>query len=163
MHLLISDANILIDIDVAGLLAPMFSMNFIYGIPDILYHEELKDSHAHILDYGLRVISLHSETVANVETLVQKYQRCSRNDLFALALAEQESCLLLTGDESLKKAATKESIEVHGTIWLISQMVQSGKLNIDIAKNASKRMQEAGRRLPWSLLDEALDRVAVGL
>ena len=163
MHLLISDANILIDIDVAGLLAPMFSMNYTYGIPDILYHEELKDSHAHILDYGLKVISLRSETVANVEALIQKYQRCSRNDLFALALAEQESCLLLTGDESLKKAATKESVEVHGTIWLITKMVASGKLDIEIAKNASKRMQAAGRRLPWSLLEEALSRVVVDL
>ncbi|OEZ62033.1 hypothetical protein [Duganella sp. HH105] len=34
MLLLISDANILIDMDVGGLLAPMFSMEYRFAVPE---------------------------------------------------------------------------------------------------------------------------------
>lgn len=40
MLLLISDANILIDMDTGGLLAPMFSMEYRFAVPDVLYVEE---------------------------------------------------------------------------------------------------------------------------
>ncbi|WP_206434421.1 hypothetical protein [Iodobacter ciconiae] len=41
MQLLISDANILIDMEEGGLLASMFSLNYEFLIPDILFYEEL--------------------------------------------------------------------------------------------------------------------------
>ncbi len=39
--------------------------------------------------------------------LTQRYTNSSRNDCFALALARQEKCLLLTGDKALRNAAGK--------------------------------------------------------
>lgn len=49
MPLLISDANILMDIEVGELTAPMFSLGYQFAVPDILYFEELEEQHAHLL------------------------------------------------------------------------------------------------------------------
>lgn len=40
MLLLISDANILMDIEVGDLAAPMFSLCYQFAVPDVLYYED---------------------------------------------------------------------------------------------------------------------------
>lgn len=152
----ISDANILIDVEVGGLLAPMFSLGYQFAVPDVLYFEELAEQHAHWCDMGLIVQSLSSEGVARVQALSQKYKRPSRNDLFALALAEQAQCTLLTGDASLRLAAEAEQVAVKGTIWLVTEMVRKQCITAAVARVAYKAMQEQGRRLPWELAHSTL-------
>jgi hypothetical protein len=152
----ISDANILIDVEVGGLLAPMFSLGYQFAVPDVLYFEELAEHHAHWRDMGLIVKSLPSEGVARVQALSQKYKRPSRNDLFALALAEQAQCPLLTGDAALRSAAETEQVEVKGTIWLVTEMVRKQCITATVARVAYKAMQEQGRRLPWVLAHSML-------
>ena len=152
----ISDANILIDVEVGGLLAPMFSLGYQFAVPDVLYFEELAEQHAHWRDMGLIVNSLPSEGVARVHALSQKYKRPSRNDLFALALAEQAQCPLLTGDAALRSAAETEQVEVKGTIWLVTEMVRKQCITATVARVAYKAMQEKGRRLPWELAHSML-------
>lgn len=152
----ISDANILIDVEVGGLLAPMFSLGYQFAVPDVLYFEELAERHAHWRDMGLIVKSLPAEGVARVQALSQKYKRPSRNDLFALALAEQAQCPLLTGDAALRSAAETERVEVKGTIWLVTEMVRKQCITAIVARVAYKTMQEQGRRLPWDVAENLL-------
>jgi hypothetical protein len=152
----ISDANILIDVEVGGLMAPMFSLGYQFAVPDVLYFEELAEHHAHWRDMGLIVKSLPSEGVARVQALSQKYKRPSRNDLFALALAEQAQCPLLTGDAALRSAAETEQVEVKGTILLVTEMVRKQCITATVARAAYKTMQEKGRRLPWELAHSML-------
>jgi len=52
--------------------------------------------------------------------LIPLYLNASRNDIFALCLAKQKNCPLVTGDMALRKAAEKEGIVVQGTISLIT-------------------------------------------
>jgi hypothetical protein len=152
----ISDANILIDVEVGGLLAPMFTLGYQFAVPDVLYFEELAEQHAHWRDMGLIVKSLPAEGVARVQVLSQKYKRPSRNDLFALALAEHEQCPLLTGDAALRSAAEAERVEVKGTVWLVTEMVRKQCITATVARVAYKTMQEQGRRLPWELAQSML-------
>ena len=152
----ISDPNILIDVEVGGLLAPMFTLGYQFAVPDVLYFEELAEQHAHWRDMGLIVKSLPSEGVARVQALSQKYKRPSRNDLFALALAEHEQCPLLTGDAALRSAAEAERVEVKGTVWLVTEMVRKQCITATVARVAYKTMQEQGRRLPWELAHSML-------
>lgn len=152
----ISDANILIDVEAGGLMAPMFSMGYQFAVPDVLYFEELAEHHAHWCSMGLIVQSLPAEGVARVQALSQKYTRPSRNDLFALALAVQAQCPLLTGDAALRSAAEAERVVVKGTIWLVTEMVRKQCITASVARVAFKAMQEQGRRLPWELVEKML-------
>ena len=49
MLLLISDANILMDVEVGDLVAPMFSLGYQFAVPDMLYYEEMEEQHAYLL------------------------------------------------------------------------------------------------------------------
>ncbi len=144
MLLLISDANILMDVEMGDLVAPMFSLAYQFAVPDILYYEELEGQHAHLLDMGLQIRSLSSKSVERVQSLSQTYVRPGRNDLFALALAEVEKCPLLTGDAALRQAAETELIEVKGTIWLISEMVREQRITVAVARGSLHKMRVNG-------------------
>jgi predicted nucleic acid-binding protein len=157
MLLLISDANILMDVEVGDLIAPMFSLGYHFAVPDVLYYEELEEQHAHFLEMGLQIRTLSAKSVERVQALSQAYPRPSRNDLFALALAENEACPLLTGDAALRQAAETEQVEVRGTIWLIAEMVREKRITVTVAKAALHRMKANGRRLPWDIAEKILD------
>lgn len=156
MQLLISDANILIDIEKEELTSFMFSMDLKFAVPDILYQEELITHHSHLLEYGLKIKSISSVYIAKTIELVHKYSKASRNDLLALALALQENCPLLTGDKSLRKAAENESVVVRGTIWLVTEMIKAKIINQEIARSVYQKMKNNGSRLPWEEIEAIL-------
>jgi len=155
--LLISDANILMDVEVGDLVASMFSLDYQFAVPDVLYYEELEEQHAHLLDMGLQTRTLTAKSVARVEALSQTYAKPGRNDLFALALAEAEKCPLLTGDAALRQAAETEQVEVKGTVWLISEMVREQRITVAVARAALHKMRGNGRRLPWEVAEQILE------
>ncbi|WP_133012567.1 PIN domain-containing protein [Marinomonas flavescens] len=156
MQLLISDANILIDMEEGGLLEAVFSLPYQFATPDILYVEELEEAHSHLLALGLELKEILPASMVYAMELTAKYRKASRNDCFSLALAKQESCPLLTGDMALRKAAEKEAAIVNGTIWLVTQLVVHQKINTEQARTAYKQMQSNGRRLPWNIAEHAL-------
>lgn len=156
MLLLISDANILIDIEIGGLVAPMFSLDYQFAVPDILFYEELEEQHGHLLDMGLQAKDFDEAMVDRVSELAVQYPRPGRNDLFALVLAAKEECPLLTGDKDLKSAAAAENVEVRGTLWLVNEMVRTGKITVAVAQGAYQRMRAQGRRLPWEVAEAML-------
>jgi predicted nucleic acid-binding protein len=159
MLLLISDANILMDVEVGDLVAPMFSLGYQFAVPDVLYYEELEEQHAHLLDMGLQTRTLSAKSVEHVQSLSQTYARPGRNDLFALALAEVEKCPLLTGDAALRQAAEMEQVEVRGTVWLIAEMVREKRVTVAVARAALHKMRVNGRRLPWEIAEKMLDEL----
>ena len=156
MLLLISDANILMDVEVGELVAPMFSLAYQFALPDVLYYEELEQQHAHLLGMGLQIRSLPSKGVERVQTLSRRYGRPGRNDLFALALAELEQCPLLTGDAALRQAAQAEQVEVKGTVWLITELLREQRINVTIARAVIQQMRVNGRRWPWDVTEQVL-------
>lgn len=156
MLLLISDANILIDMEIGGLVAPLFSLEYQFAVPDILFYEELEEQHGYLLGMGLQARALDESMVAHVAELAAQYPRPGRNDLFALVLAASAECPLLTGDKDLKVAAEAENIEVRGTLWLVTEMVRTGRISIQVARGAYQLMRAHERRLPWDRAEQML-------
>lgn len=156
MQLLISDANILIDLEEGGLLEVFFRLPYQFSVPDILFAEELEDQHAHLVTMGLGVISLGGEAMRDAAELIQRSKGPSRNDCFALALARQEKCPLLTGDRDLRALAKAEAVEVNGTLWVVEELLLKEIIPVEHAREAYRRMQANGRRLPWK---EAFQRL----
>jgi predicted nucleic acid-binding protein len=161
MKLIVSDANIFIDMESGGLLEEMFRLAFDIAVPDVIYMEELKDHHPELPGLGLRILTLREEAVGEVEVLAQRYRKPGRNDLFALALAMQESCHLLTSDRDLKAVAIAENVDVHGTLWLMEQMQKELEIEVNKIARAYERMRRIGRRLPWEAVEEQLRQISV--
>jgi len=159
VQILISDANIFIDLEDGELLDKLFQLKFTFKTPDILYSEELEDQHSHLIGWGLELSELNSKTMSYAMALIAKSSGPSTNDCFALASAKQENCPLLTGDDALRKLAKKEGVVVMGTIWIVEQMVHSELITVDEAKYAYSKMQSSGRRLPWDLAYQRLEEI----
>lgn len=156
--LLVSDANILIDMEEGDLIPAIFQPPYKIAAPDILFELELREQHSHLLQAGLKVKSLTAESIKKTEFLIQQYPRPSMMDHSALALAHQERCPLSTGDKNLRIVAKKEGVEVHGTIWIIEQLLNQKIIQKSRAKVSFDAMKDKDRRLPWGDVDKLLNR-----
>lgn len=166
MWLLISDANILIDMEAGALLETLFRLPMQFGIPDLLYYEEIEEGSPGLEDLGLLIMEVSGDFVKYAEQLPGQYNHTlparngpkpSHNDYLALALAKQESCTLLTGDANLRVVASKEQVTVMGTIGLLCAMVENQLLSVDDAFKALERMKDGKRRLPWPEAEKVLN------
>ena len=162
--LLISDANILIDISVGGLLDQLFQLNFEFGLPDVLFEYELQAQHPDLPEKGLKVLTLAAEAVNDMTDLQAKHRKTgvSIYDCMALALARQEQCPLLTGDGALRQVSLAEGLDVKGTVWLVEQMLESGLIDVERASQAYQAMKEDGSRLPWGRIDQQIKKYRQG-
>lgn len=166
MRLLISDANILIDMEAGALMETLFRLPMQFGIPDLLYYEEIEEGSPGLEQLGLQIMEVSGDFVKYAALLPSKYNttlpakngaKPSHNDYLALALAKQESCTLLTGDANLRIVAIKESVTVMGTIGLLCAMVENQLLTVDDALKALHKMKEGKRRLPWPDAEKMLE------
>ena len=159
MQLLISDANIFIDLEEGKLIKLLFQLPYKFSLPDILFIEELEIEHQYLIGLGLLLRILESKTMTYAMELIPRYTKASRNDCFALALAIQEECSLLTGDKALREAANSEGVVVMGTLWIIEQLIRQNLITVAQARAAYTRMKNAGRRLPWLLAERELQEI----
>ncbi|TVQ95437.1 MAG: DUF3368 domain-containing protein [Deltaproteobacteria bacterium] len=162
MTLLITDANVFIDLEEGELLAHLFGIGRRIATPDLLFHDELSDAHGHLVALGLELLVLAPETLLRVQALAARHRRPGRLDLAALAAAEQERCPLVTGDAALRDAASAEGVEVVGTLWVCAEMVRHGTLTVDDLRVAYAAMRRAGRRLPWAEVEAQLRALGRG-
>ena len=158
MKWLISDSNIFIDMESGDLLRHMFQLPETFAAPNILYEEELIEHHPELPAHGLRILELTGESMQEAYRLRQRYNQPSQNDLFALALAKQEECPLLTGDKNLREAAKDEKIEVRGTLWLVERMFEEKIIDVSKVEHAYEGMRQEQRRLPWGEVEKQLKR-----
>lgn len=144
--------------ETGGLLRPMFRLDYRFAVPDVLFEVELRQHHPGLTRLGLRRMELSGESVRYIETLASdaRAKGVGRYDLFALALSRQENCLLLTGDVLMRKLAEDEGRDVHGTLWLVEQIVNVGLIKSKRARQAYNAMRKAGRRLPWEEVEQQL-------
>jgi predicted nucleic acid-binding protein len=165
MRLLISDTNILIDMEAGALVERLFQLPVQFAIPDVLYYEEIAPYGANWMELGLKLMEVSGEFVQYAAQLPIKYNQLllhksalkpSHNDYLALALAKQHQCTLLTGDRSLRAVALQEQVSVMGSIGLLCTLVEHNIISVKAAFDALARMKVAKRWLPWAEAEKAL-------
>jgi predicted nucleic acid-binding protein len=146
--LCVVDANILIDLHIGGLLREVFALPLRLVAPDVTIAELDEPDGKGLLAYGLGSETLPGEQVLEVIALRARHRQVSANDLFALVLARALKVTLLTGDRHLREVADEEGVEVHGTLWVLDEMVRLGVVTPSHAAEALERMLARGSRLP---------------
>lgn len=148
----IHDANIFIDLEVAGLLDLWFQLDYETITSDIVV-SEIEDNHKEVLQYiqagQIRVEQLNSKQMAMVYDM---HNNTNSNlaiaDCAVLLLSREKAAILLTGDRCLREAAEGESIEVHGSLWIFDKLVTAGFLQPAIAANKLEDLLVSNRFLP---------------
>ena len=104
MLLLISDANILIDMEAGQLLEKLFQLPFNFAIPDILYWEEIQPEAQGLEVLGLKVLEVRGEFVDYAFAMQSKYGEAPSTDLLptcrtqVMEQSHTRACMALFSD-----------------------------------------------------------------
>ena len=128
-------------------------------LPDVIAEDELPSSLVDsLLEAGVQIVSLSPEGMEYVSELSETYNQPSRADLFGLACAAENDCILVSGDKSLKSAAEMEGVDVHGTLWFLDKLVEGKCLSGREASDALERMIAGKPRLPQKEVTRRLSK-----
>lgn len=155
----VADSNVWIDLHRGQVLPSVFELPIEWSAPDVILAELTEPIAATLLSLGLGQIELTGDHVAGVEVLAERHTELSRADLFALVAAKIGRATLITGDQSLREPAALEGLRVHGTLWVLDQLVGSGTLTRSVARAALDRIVLKGRRLPRTEVARMLARL----
>jgi hypothetical protein len=147
-----------------NLLQTTFKLPVPLAVPDVLYERELRATNGELLiTLGLQVIKLGDAGVAVAQGYLARAKRLSVPDAFALALAKSGGHVLVCGDRALKGLADEESVESHGLLWVLDQVVETGLLPAKRVRAALQTIANHPRsRLPKNLIAEYSAKFAKG-
>lgn len=155
---LVTDANIWIDLEDGGVLVEVFRLPYQFLIPDFAIPELIRPGWETLEVLGLRAHELPAEQVVELIQLRQAHRGLSIIDLAALLLAKLLDATLVTGDRRLNELANANGLGVHGVLWLLDEMVHFKAITPGQAATALRRMLESGARLPAEECSERLTR-----
>lgn len=152
-----SDTNVIFDFQVGGILSLIGRFKFERLITDLVEDELESVSLRELQRAGYKTVKLTGDQVQKLHGLYAAHQSTvSLADLSAMVAAEVYKAILLTGDKGLRKIAEDQSVEVHGTLWLLDELVAAKAITMSDASAALSNMLNAGRRLPHA---EATKRI----
>ncbi|MDI6699569.1 MAG: hypothetical protein QME85_11655 [Candidatus Saccharicenans sp.] len=101
-----------------------------------------------LISPGLQIIELDRQDIKRIIMRGEKYPALTVSDRAHLVLSKRKSAVLITGDRHLRQAAENEGITVHGTLWLIDELVSRCLLTPKRAAEAMQEMINKGSYLP---------------
>lgn len=160
MQVLVSDTSVLIDIERASLIAKFFDLPYEFVVPDLLYETELVGwIGPKLVELGLQIEELTSEEVIRATALRRSQTVLSTPDVFAFCLAAEREWVLLTGDGALRAEAERQSVAMHGVLWVFDELERHGVCSSNTLKMGLETLRDHPRcRLPTREINIRLGR-----
>jgi hypothetical protein len=167
MRIAVKDANVFIDLESMGILDLWFQLG----------HETITSTYVVIeLEDGGHANALASiragqarEAVISAEEMAGEFEALrvelegsglSVTDASVLFLAIREKAILLSGDKQLRKKARLRTVAVHGTLWIMDQLVGEDKLPAAVAADRLEALIErTGKGRRYLPIDECEIRI----
>ena len=164
MEVLVSDTSVIIDLDRGGLLDQLFELPYEFCVPDLLYKKELAgDLGDRLRALGLNVVELTSDELTRATALRRQIKVLSTPDTFAFSLAEARHWTLLTGDGALRDLCVEQGVEMHGVLWVISELHRIGMTDAVVLHGALTNIHAHPRcRLPRGEVRRLLSKLDPG-
>jgi predicted nucleic acid-binding protein len=162
MKVAITDVSVLFDLFNVGVLTEFFGLDIEIYTTDFIYNEILRSDEKNEFELfvrsgQLKIIAVEEDEQEIISNMVLTYTNRSIADKTALYKALQMDCILLTCDDKLKKEAIKQKLEVHGSIWIIDQLVENDKINTIRAIEVIESLKVKNAWLPVDELDRRLN------
>lgn len=155
MKIAVQDANVLIDLEIAGLFDLWFKTGIETHTTDLIRAELEKGSHTQAVSYFMsgQVVehALSFDEIMVVSELEREVgSKAKFNDCSVLYLAMKLNAMLISGDKPLREAGKERRIEVHGTLWILDQLVERRLITGKVAASKLDYLRSQGRFLPES-------------
>lgn len=134
MQYISSDTNVWVDFAQIHRLALPFRLDLTYCMSTDTVEDELLEPpniREQLLSLGLVSIEINEAEFGIAVQLGKVYKKLSFYDLLALAIAKHRGFILLSGDGALRRAASKEGVEVRGTLWILDQLKATAKITVE--------------------------------
>jgi predicted nucleic acid-binding protein len=164
MKLIITDTNVFFDIIEISALPEFFALDFEICTTDFVVNEILQSNQKYQVENFIRakklqVFSLSGEEVESIVNFKTKRFFKGITDKTVLWKSIQLSCPLLTGDKKLRKEATDWGIEVHGSIWVISELIEQKIVTTKEGIKLLETLKEVNGSLPFEEIDKLIKRL----
>jgi predicted nucleic acid-binding protein len=127
VKIIVNDANILIDLVDLKILPYFFQLEFEFHttalILDELFDEQRKELGPYIETGRLIVDDIADEDFIEIFTIRAKKTKLSEQDCSAFYQAKKENAALVTSDNTLRKFAKENGLEVYGHLWIFDNLV----------------------------------------
>jgi rRNA-processing protein FCF1 len=154
LKIAINDANLFIDLHEIALIEKFFQLPFSFHTTQLILSElepEQLNKLQPFLDAEILIVRhLNREEIESLDSLTTQSKKLSRQDLSIYFYAKQigENCLILTGDNRLRKEAERQGLEVHGILWVFQQMIASQILTNQMAIDKLTELERVNFWLP---------------
>ncbi len=164
MKLIITDVSVLFDLYHIKVLPEFFALNveicttiFVYN--EIVQQEQIQEFETFKRTQKLTVLDLLPEEEKQVIDLKLKRNLKSIPDKTMLWKAMQLKCPLLTCDDKLRKEAIENGIEVHGSIWVVTELEKQNIIGKPKTIELLEQLKKVNSRLPFDEMDKIIKRL----
>ncbi len=161
MKLIITDVSVLFDLYHIKVLPDFFALDveicmtvFVYN--EIVQQQQLDEFEMFKRMQKLTILDLLPEEEEQVLNFQTKRNLKSIPDKTMLWKAINLKCPLLTCDEKLRKEAIDNGIEVHGSIWVLTELEKQKIISKQKAIALLEQLKTVNTRLPFAEIDKLI-------
>ncbi len=155
--IIITDTNIITDLNVAKLLEKFVKLDNVY-ISDLIRYDEVNSDTGDINFIAkFKVIDVTAEELAEISSIRLERPRLSTYDALNYIIARDNNGILVTGDKELKTYAEKNGVEVIRTLKIIELMYENNIISNNEAIKACKLLKACSTtRIPKEEIDNLI-------
>lgn len=153
----VADACTIIDLHAVGLLRLWLEVAP-SSVSDLVYTELVRErsTNAVVVEAVVELVicqqlvrqELTPEQLVEISALAAAHPKLSDEDLSCFVLASTDDLIVLTGDRRLRELSVRREVRVHGTLYILDQLVGLGRLVQTEAREKLQTLVELGCRLP---------------
>ncbi len=164
MKIIITDTNILFDIIKIGALPEFFSLDYEICTTVFVMHEILPSPQKELIETFIRakkliVYNFTEEEIEEVQNFNTQRDLKRFTDKSVIWKSLQLKCPLLTGDQRMREEAEKMNIEVHGSIWIIDELVTKTLISNEKAIVLLEQLLITNSRLPKDEIEKRINKL----
>lgn len=153
MKTAIQDANIIFDLFDIDLLDAFFKLEMEIFITDFIEGEINKSEqkeiiNKYILTEEIIVLNTTPEEIIELIAIRNHARGLSLADCSTLFHAPKNKAFILTGDNTLRRYAESNQIEVHGILWVLDELIKEKQISEKKAYLKLTQLMETNLRLP---------------
>lgn len=164
MKLIITDVSVLFDLIQIKVLPEFFALDveicttiFVYN--EVVLQNQIVELETFKRTKKLNILDLLPEEVDDVINFKTKRNLKSIPDKTMLWKAIQLKCPLLTCDDKLRKEAIDNGIEVHGSIWVLTELENKKIITKQKTIELLKKLKIVNTRLPFDEIDKIIKQL----
>lgn len=156
--IIITDTNIVTDLNNAGILKQFVKLNNVY-ISDLIMHDEINSDTGDInIIKNFKIISVTEKQLLDVNSIRMEKSKLSTYDALNFIIARDNKYILATGDKELKSYSESHGVKVIRTLKIIKLMKENNIISVREAINACVLLKEnSSTRIPEVDINNLID------